>query len=99
MNSHGQIAETAMQTIGKRLQDYRNSLNILQRKIFGLPLPPLSQQRRSSPLLLRITELHNNSYVAIALLFKTIMHNVNKEDYTIIEHWIHAFSGAVEVML
>jgi CRISPR-associated protein Cmr1 len=92
-------AEIAMQTIGKRLQDYRNSLNIVQRKIFGLPLPPLSLQRRSSPLLLRITQLLNNSCVGIAVLFKTSGNGVQKEDYIVIEQWIHAFSGAVEVML
>ena len=92
-------SEIALQIIGKKLQDYRNSLHITQRKIFGLPLPPLSQQRRSSPLLLRIAELQNNSYVGIALLFKTITHDVRIEDYAIIEHWIPAFSGAVEVML
>jgi CRISPR-associated protein Cmr1 len=92
-------SETALQTIGKKLQDYRHSLHITQRKIFGLPLPPLSQQRRSSPLLLRIIELQNNRYVGIALLFKTVTHDVHKEDYAIIEHWISAFPGAVEVTL
>lgn len=92
-------SETALQTIGKRLQAYRNSLHISQRKIFGLPLPPISQQRRSSPLLLRIAELRNNSYVGIALLFKTIAHDIHKEDYAVIEQWIPAFSGAVEVTL
>ncbi len=91
-------AEIAMQTISKRLQDYRNSLNIVQRKIFGLPLPPLSSQRRSSPLLLRITQLLNNSCVGIAILFKTTDNTVRKEDYIVIEQWINAFSGAVEVM-
>ncbi|MBV9614032.1 MAG: type III-B CRISPR module RAMP protein Cmr1 [Ktedonobacteraceae bacterium] len=92
-------AEVAMQSIGKKLQDYRNSLNIVQRKIFGLPLPPLSYQRRSSPLLLRIAQLRNNTCVGIALLFKTIGNNVRKEDYAILEQWIQTFPGAVEVML
>jgi CRISPR-associated protein Cmr1 len=91
--------EIALQTIGKRLQDYRHSLHITQRKIFGLPLPPLSQQRRPSPLLLRIAALRNNSYVGIALLFKTTGSDVKHEDYAIIEQWIPAFSGAMEVML
>jgi CRISPR-associated protein Cmr1 len=92
-------AEIATQTIGKRLQDYRNSLNIVQRKIFGLPLAPISSQRRSSPLLLRITQLLNNSCVGVAILFKTTGNSVRKEDYIVIEQWIHAFSGAVEVTL
>jgi CRISPR-associated protein Cmr1 len=91
--------EIALQTIGKRLQDYRYSLHIAQRKIFGLPLPPLSQQRRPSPLLLRIAALRNNCYVGIALLFKTTGGDVNYEDYAIIEQWIPAFSGALEVTL
>ena len=92
-------AEVAMQTIGQRLQEYRNSLNIVQRKIFGLPLPPISAQRRSSPLLLRITQLIDGSCVGIAVLFKTTGNSVQKEDYIIIEQWIQAFSGAVEVTL
>ncbi len=91
--------EVALQTIGKRLQEYRHSLHIAQRKIFGLPLPPLSQQRRPSPLLLRIAALRNNSYVGIALLFKTTGSDVKYEDYTIIEQWIPSFSGALEVTL
>jgi CRISPR-associated protein Cmr1 len=91
--------ETALQTIGKRLQDYRHSLHISQRKIFGLPLPPISQQRRPSPLLLRIAALRDNSYVGIALLFKTTASDVRHEDYAIIEQWIPAFSGALEVIL
>lgn len=91
--------EIALQTIGKRLQDYRQSLHIAQRKIFGLPLPPLSQQRRPSPLLLRIAALRNDSYVGIALLFKTTGSDVKHEDYAIIEQWIPVFSGAMEVML
>lgn len=91
--------EVALQTIGKRLQEYRHSLHIAQRKIFGLPLPPLSQQRRPSPLLLRIAALRNNSYVGIALLFKTTGGDVKYDDYAIIEQWIPAFSGALEVTL
>ncbi len=91
--------EIALQTIGKRLQDYRHSLSIVQRQIFGLPLSPLSSQRRPSPLLLRITRLRNNTYVGIALLFKTCSNSVRKEDYNIIEQWIYTFPGAMEVML
>lgn len=92
-------SEAALQTIGKRLQDYRHSLHISQRKIFGLPLPPLSQQRRPSPLLLRIAVLCDNSYVGIAVLFKTQAGDVRYEDYAIIEQWIPTFSGALEVMI
>ncbi len=92
-------AQVAMQAIGKRLQAYRNSLNIVQRKIFGLPLPPLSAQRRASPLLLRITRLRNNTCVGIALLFKTTGASIQQNDYVVIEQWIKAFSGAVEVSL
>ncbi|MBA2391528.1 MAG: type III-B CRISPR module RAMP protein Cmr1 [Ktedonobacteraceae bacterium] len=92
-------SEAALQTIGKRLQDYRYSLHISQRKIFGLPLPPLSQQRRPSPLLLRIAVLRDNSYVGIAVLFKTHARDVRYEDYVIIEQWIPTFSGALEVMI
>jgi CRISPR-associated protein Cmr1 len=91
--------EAALQTIGKKLQDYRNSLPIAQRKIFGLPLPPLSSQRHPSPLRLRITRLHNNTYVGIALLFKTCSTSIRKEDYNVIEQWIQAFPAAVEVTL
>jgi len=92
-------AETAMQTIGERLRDYRSHLNTIQRKIFGLPLLPLFTTRRASPLLLRISALSNNTYVGIAVLFKTSGEGIQREDYSIIEQWIDMFSAPLEVML
>lgn len=93
-------AEIAMQRLGERLQDYRSRVLIGRRKVFGLPLMPIIRdQRRASPLLLRVTELQGNRYVGVAVLFKTISSDVHIEDYTIIERWANEFRGKVEVTL
>ena len=45
-------AENALYSLGERLQEYRSHVDIAQRRIFGLPLPPrFTKERRSSPLL------------------------------------------------
>jgi CRISPR-associated protein Cmr1 len=100
-NQPWQNAEIAMKEIGERLQDYRSHIPIGRRKIFGLPLMPIIRdQRRSSPLLLRVTRLQGNSCVGIAVLFKTIGGDIRAEDYKLIEEWIvKEFPKALEVKL
>ena len=93
-------AEIAMQRLGEKLQDYRSQISIGQRKIFGLPLPPIIfNKRRSSPLLLRVSELRGNKYVGIAVLFETAGSDVVMKDYKIIEDWVNEFCGRQEVTL
>ena len=93
-------AERAMTRLGEDLQSYRSHIAIGQRKIFGLPLPPIIfNQRRSSPLLLRVVELQEKRYVGIAVLFKTTSCDVAQGDYTVIENWINNFRGKLEVTL
>ncbi|MFL5624348.1 MAG: RAMP superfamily CRISPR-associated protein [Ktedonobacteraceae bacterium] len=93
-------AEEAMQRIGEKLQGYRSHIAIGQRKIFGLPLPPIIfNKRRASPLLLRVTKLQENKYVGIAVLFKTMASDVPMGDYKLIESWTNEFRGKLEVML
>jgi CRISPR-associated protein Cmr1 len=93
-------AEIAMQKLGERLQEYRSRIPIGRRKIFGLPLMPIIRnQRRASPLLLRVAELQGNRYVGIAVLFKTTGGDVHMEDYSIIERWANEFRGKLEVTL
>ncbi len=92
--------EGAMKVIGERMQEYRSRISIEQRKIFGLPLPNITpDRRRASPLHLRIAELCQHRYVGVAVLFKTIGGDVRIKDYKIIERWIDQFSGRVEVEL
>jgi len=94
-----QSAEEAMRTIGERLQYYRSSIPLRQRPIFGLPLPPFERnERRASPLLLRVTRLQGNKYVGVAVLFKTTYSGIQVKDYQLIEKWIHEFRGNMEVI-
>jgi len=87
-------ADQAMRDIGASLQDYRRSINPIQkRKIFGLPLKDVDMRaRRSSPLLLRITKLQGEQYVGIAVLFKTNVEtrtdHFSTADYALIEKWV-----------
>lgn len=93
-------AEIAMQRLGERLQEYRGHIAIRQRRIFGLPLPPIIfNKRRASPLLLRVVELQGNRYVGVAVLFKTAGNDVFMQDYKLIEDWANEFRGRQEVML
>jgi CRISPR-associated protein Cmr1 len=93
-------AEVAMEKLGERLQDYRSDIPIKQRRIFGLPLPPIIfNKRRASPLLLRLVELQENRYVGIAVLFKTAGSDVFMQDYKLIEDWTNEFRGKQEVTL
>jgi CRISPR-associated protein Cmr1 len=93
-------AEMAMQRLGENLQSYRSHIAIAQRKIFGLPLPPIIfNKRRASPLLLHVAELQGKKYVGIAVLFKTTGSDVSMGDYKFIENWINEFRGKQEVML
>jgi CRISPR-associated protein Cmr1 len=115
-----QSLKDAMNTIGTRLKEHRSSLEPQERATFGLPLninlpdrdleKALKDNRRASPLLLRITKLHRGGYVGVAVLFKTpapsIIHPNNKRilipapDFTLIEKWITtAFPRALEVLL
>lgn len=93
-------SEIAMQRLGEKLQDYRSRVSIGQRKIFGLPLPPIIfNRRRASPLILRVAELQGNKYVGIAVLFKTTSKDVFMGDYAVIEKWVNQFSRKLEVTL
>ncbi len=93
-------AEVAMQKLGESLQNYRSHIAIAQRKIFGLPLPPIIfNKRRASPLLLRVAELQGKKYVGIAVLFETTGSDVSMGDYKFIEDWVNEFRGKQEVTL
>ncbi len=93
-------SETAMEKLGASLQSYRGTIGLPQRKIFGLPLPPMIfNKRRASPLLLHVAELQEKKYVGIAVLFKTTDPEVAMGDYKFIERWINEFRGKQEVML
>ena len=72
-----------------------NKLKALE--IFGLPLGN-NNNRRASPLLLRVTKL-KNEYVGLAVLFKTKVENVPLQNYAIIEDWINTFSMKEKVEL
>jgi CRISPR-associated protein Cmr1 len=88
-----------MEDMGDSLQNYRGGIGDLkQREIFGLPLG-FNQNRRSSPLHLRIAKLQGDNYVGIAVLFKTIGKDVSIDDYRLIEDWANEFSGKVQVTL
>lgn len=93
--------EAAMRAIGESLQSYRGSVHPLQRRaIFGLPLRDVSNNRRTSPLLLRVTKLQNGRHVCIATLFKTAGQGIAMADYGIIEQWMQrSFPSALEVQL
>lgn len=92
--------ETAMTRLGGDLQSYRSQIPIAQRKVFGLPLPPMIvNKRRASPLLLRVVELQEKRYIGIAVLFKTTASDGSQGDYKVIENWINAFRGKQEVTL
>lgn len=112
-------ANNAMRDIGNKLQAYRSSISqpnyqFAQRSTFGLPLisrnladgalkKALEDNRRASPLLLRITKLQGEQYVGIAVLFKTEVVSIRHlpmPDYSLIEQWIgNSFPQALEVTL
>ncbi len=101
-------AEAAMKAIGESLQKYRSSIfPLLKRKIFGLPLRDVSNARRASPLLLRVTEIQGEKgkqYVGVAVLFKTTEKDplgrlISTKDYALIEDWFTTFSGKGKVTL
>jgi len=115
-----QSLKDAMNTIGTKLKEYRSSLSPQERATFGLPVninlsdreleKALKENRRTSPLLLRMTKLSNGEYVGIAVLFKTPfapITNPNSKhvlipvpNYALIERWITtAFPRALEVLL
>ena len=115
-----QSSKDAMNMIGTALKVYRSSLTSTERATFGLPLNmgqsdrglenALKDNRRTSPLLLRITRLHGGGYVGIAVLFKTptepILDPRSKQilipapDYRLIENWVTTiFPRALEVLL
>ena len=92
-------ADEAMRIMGEELQDYRSTIPIQQRKVFGLPLKGING-RRSSPLLLRVAKLQREQYVGIAVLFKTKAAGIPMSDYTLVERWITTrFPNALEVTL
>ena len=89
-----------MNSIGARLQDYRASLKLQDRKIFGLPLVGVDNRRLSSPLLLRLTKLQNGQYLGLAVLFKTTVLGLKTSDYTLVERWVtQYFPNRLEVKL
>lgn len=81
-------SDTAMRTLGASLQSYRSQFDLQDREVFGLPLGR-NTSRRASPLLLRVTELREEGYVGVAVLFKT----GNTQHYALIEKWANSFSG------
>jgi CRISPR-associated protein Cmr1 len=94
-------ADDAMKAIGADLQWYRSGIKPLEdRAIFGLPLKDVTNARRASPLLLRITQLQGNKYVGVAVLFKTFYRDIYMEDYDeIIAEWLNTFDSSIEVTL
>ena len=84
--------DEAMRALGQSLQTYRSSLSLAEREVFGLPLKP-NLARLASPLLLRISEVQQEGYVGIAVLFKT----GDMAPYQRIEDWINRFSGKDQV--
>lgn len=92
--------DQAVDHIGTSLQSYRRDIGDIQRrKVFGLPLKGDSR-RYSSPLLLRITKLQRNQFVAIAVLFKTTTPFWDTSNYGLIEDWIRKnFSKVLEVKI
>ena len=61
------------------------------RQIFGLPLQEVSQERRASPLLLKVAKLQVG-FTGLAVLFKT-----QDRDYTLIDNFFKQFSNVQEV--
>ena len=91
--------DEAMRIIGERLQDFRSTIPIQQRKVFGLPLKGING-RQSSPLHLRVIKLQPEKYVGIATLFKTSIPGIPMGDYKHIENWVStSFPNALEVLL
>ena len=91
--------DEAMRVIGERLQEFRATIPIQQRKVFGLPLKGING-RLSSPLHLRIIKLQTEKYVGIATLFKTNTPSIPMADYRYIENWVStSFPSALEVLL
>ncbi|MFL5658944.1 MAG: type III-B CRISPR module RAMP protein Cmr1 [Ktedonobacteraceae bacterium] len=91
--------DEAMRIMGEELQNYRSTIPIQQRKIFGLPLKGFNG-RRSSPLLLRVTKLPQEKYVGVVVLFKTRIAGIPMSDYAFIEKWIaSSFPNALGVQL
>lgn len=92
-------ADEAMRVMGEELQSYRSTVPFQQRRVFGLPLKGINE-RRSSPLHLRVVKLQQDKYAGIATLFKTRATGIPMSDYGHIEGWITtSFPGALEVSL
>ncbi len=93
--------DDAMKAIGADLQWYRSDIKPLEdRAIFGLPLKDVTNARRASPLLLRITQLQGNKYVGVAVLFKTFYRDIYMEDYDdVVADWLNSFDKSIEVAL
>lgn len=93
-------AYDAMSALASGLQASRQSIvSLWKRQIFGLPLRNVSQDRRASPLLLRVTKLQGEQYVGIAVLFKTTEKGMPSDDYKLIEDGMDKFPGKREVKL
>ena len=91
--------DEAMRIIGERLQEFRSTIPIQQRKVFGLPLKGING-RQSSPLHLRVIKLQPEKYVGVATLFKTNTPGIPMSDYQHIENWVStSFPNALEVLL
>lgn len=69
-SDHFQSWEQALSSLGGRLKRARTGLSPTKRQIFGLPLPRVSSQRRSSPLLFKIVRFRSGEYGAVLTLFK-----------------------------
>ena len=90
--------DEALRTLGDDLQYYRGGIDLQERRVFGLPLKDVSNKRRASPLLLRITELQGNKFVCVAVIFKTVAYDITAKDYVLVEDWASKYPGSVKVI-
>jgi CRISPR-associated protein Cmr1 len=110
-------AKNVLDDIGMELQNGRRSiLSLNKRAAFGLPLIVrdlddlklkgiLKDNRRASPLLLKVSRVQKEQFVGVAVLFKTpydAIDVVPEPDYSLIEKWIEkklSRMTALEVIL
>lgn len=60
-----------LQQLGQELRNYRRSLPLPERVIFGLPIRNLRDDRRASPLMFKVIRYAGGNYGAVMTLFKT----------------------------
>ena len=88
-------ARKAHNTVGEYYQEFRERYNRFERKIFGLPLTKVSEERRASPLFIHIHPIKNGGYISLLLLIPAVFHHqksLDTTDYSL----IHKFMNEVE---